>query len=1039
MANNNASLNVRITATIKGLVKKLDDAEKKLLRSSRKMSDIGQRMGVSLSLPIVAAGTAALKTAAEFETLQNSLNILTGSTEDGAKAFERLKKFSAKTPFKLQELTKVNNIMMGFGMSSDQAFDSLSQLGNIAAIMGSDFSRLAINFGQVSANGYALTRDLREFVNNGLPIWGLLEKSTGRSIGQLQEMATEQEITFDMIVNSLKMATEAGGQFYRGLEKGSQTLQGVYSTFMDNVSIALAAIGDEIANTLDLRQLAKDATDFLGNLTQAFKDLSTPMKKFLVFGATAIAALSPLFIVLGGVKSGIAAVASVIKIALIPAMKLMGITMNQIPIIAMTAALVALGVAIYRSFREMNKAERIAAKFDKRANRVAAKAIAPLSKEVRGLRIELEQANDKCEGFEEIQTKIAASLPNHISNVSGLKAEYESLKGALDEATASIEKMGKIQGVQSLIKDINDDLDALSIDKIKFELDFGVTPERMVAIRKQIVETGTSISDYANELTALGIQEQKRFNVSRKTSSIANELISQEQLLNDELKKRLGLFKDLAGFDYAKLEEETYNKKMLQLTQELTKAQENLAKATTVKDKRATASRALSIVNQQLKLMKANGKAATKELLDLKAKYEKLTRTDPKVSSKESDFAKLIREYREEQAKLKREFDFNRELDQGLISAEEYNKALRDLAMTFRRELVREFPNAKKQIEAVNKELLALRGNPKSLSLIGSALPNLDIPNRAIEETAKNLKEIAAVKLDQVIFGLGKMVEQSKYLDVAMSKVYRIFEDSETGLASISKGVVNGLASINDFFGDLAEKKKELAESLKVGDITQGQFDKAMQDLDKFSSKLIVVMEAAAMVIAGVFDAISSGFSNQLEELDNRKERELKAIDQLQISEEARQQHKAALEEKFAKKSAEIKRRQAIAEKAAAIASAIMNTAVAVTAALLNPVLAAIIGSLGAAQVGVIAAQPIPQFANGGIVSGRTLAEVGEYGSASRGNPEVIAPLDKLKSLLGDTQGGMVTGEFRLRGDDLVVAVEQANRRSARFSGRTQF
>ena len=106
-----------------------------------------------------------------------------------------------------------------------------------------------------------------------------------------------------------------------------------------------------------------------------------------------------------------------------------------------------------------------------------------------------------------------------------------------------------------------------------------------------------------------------------------------------------------------------------------------------------------------------------------------------------------------------------------------------------------------------------------------------------------------------------------------------------------------------------------------------------------------------------------------------------------------------------------------------------MNTAVAVTAALLNPVLAAIIGSLGAAQVGVIAAQPIPQFANGGIVSGRTLAEVGEYGSASRGNPEVIAPLDKLKSLLGDTQGGMVTGEFRLRGDDLVVAVEQANRR----------
>ena len=42
----------------------------------------------------------------------------------------------------------------------------------------------------------------------------------------------------------------------------------------------------------------------------------------------------------------------------------------------------------------------------------------------------------------------------------------------------------------------------------------------------------------------------------------------------------------------------------------------------------------------------------------------------------------------------------------------------------------------------------------------------------------------------------------------------------------------------------------------------------------------------------------------------------------------------------------------------------------------------------------------IPSFANGGIVSGRVLAEVGEYAGA-RHNPEVIAPLDKLKGLIG--------------------------------------
>ena len=39
-------------------------------------------------------------------------------------------------------------------------------------------------------------------------------------------------------------------------------------------------------------------------------------------------------------------------------------------------------------------------------------------------------------------------------------------------------------------------------------------------------------------------------------------------------------------------------------------------------------------------------------------------------------------------------------------------------------------------------------------------------------------------------------------------------------------------------------------------------------------------------------------------------------------------------------------------------------------------------------------------FANGGIISGPTLGLMGEYPGASH-NPEVVAPLDKLKSLIG--------------------------------------
>jgi hypothetical protein len=63
-------------------------------------------------------------------------------------------------------------------------------------------------------------------------------------------------------------------------------------------------------------------------------------------------------------------------------------------------------------------------------------------------------------------------------------------------------------------------------------------------------------------------------------------------------------------------------------------------------------------------------------------------------------------------------------------------------------------------------------------------------------------------------------------------------------------------------------------------------------------------------------------------------------------------------------------------------------------------------------------------FADGGIVSGPVNALVGEYAGANRGNPEIITPLNKLKSMLGDSMGGdmsqlEVVG--KISGQDLIL------------------
>lgn len=64
------------------------------------------------------------------------------------------------------------------------------------------------------------------------------------------------------------------------------------------------------------------------------------------------------------------------------------------------------------------------------------------------------------------------------------------------------------------------------------------------------------------------------------------------------------------------------------------------------------------------------------------------------------------------------------------------------------------------------------------------------------------------------------------------------------------------------------------------------------------------------------------------------------------------------------------------------------------------------------------------KFANGGIISGPTMGLMGEYPGAAS-NPEVVAPLDKLKSLIG---GGGGTLEARISGNDLLILMNKANR-----------
>lgn len=296
--------------------------------AGKKMTSIGKSLSKYITAPIVATGTAAVATAVKFEKLSTSLEVLTGSAEAGAAQFERIKEFSAATPFQLGDLVSVNNQLMGFGLNADQAFNSLKMLGDIASVSGANLDRVAVAFGQSAAAGRVMTQDLNQFVNNGIPIYQLLGDVTGKNVSELRELASEGEITFDLLEKAFKKGTSEGGKFYKGTEKLSKTLGGELSTLRDNFSLMLDEIGQIIGE--GLRPLMEIATDLIAR----FKGLDKGTKRMIVVIGGLAAVIGPLIAAIGVFVSTV-----------LPAL-IVGMTALTGPVGILVAVITALGIAL---------------------------------------------------------------------------------------------------------------------------------------------------------------------------------------------------------------------------------------------------------------------------------------------------------------------------------------------------------------------------------------------------------------------------------------------------------------------------------------------------------------------------------------------------------------------------------------------------------------------------------------------------------------------------------------------------------------------
>jgi len=244
--------------------------------------ELAQKAFSLLSTPI----EKIISVGANFETLRMQLDTVMQSASKGKEYFEWIQEFAAKTPFQMEGLTKTVILLENFGIN---AKTSLETIGNTAAALNTDMTDLSRVLGQIYVKPKASMEEMLQLVERGVPVWDILQKKLGltaEQMGNLGREGIEGKKVFEALMAG--MNERYGG----AMDRMSKSWAGLWSTFQDNINIALGKVAaplienfkvklNAILEQLDkwtkdgtLDRWAKQAVDFITGVVDAISTIA---------------------------------------------------------------------------------------------------------------------------------------------------------------------------------------------------------------------------------------------------------------------------------------------------------------------------------------------------------------------------------------------------------------------------------------------------------------------------------------------------------------------------------------------------------------------------------------------------------------------------------------------------------------------------------------------------------------------------------------------------------------------------------------------
>jgi tape measure domain-containing protein len=302
------SLEVEIGADPSGLGRGLDRAQQmienfvnrieRIGEVGEKLSAIGQRLTVSLTLPIVGLGGAAIKAYGDIEALQKGLEAVMGSATLATSEFGKLKEVAKLPGLGMEEAVKGSINLQSIGISANKSRNILMQFGNAVATVGkgrAEFERAVYGVQQLANTDFPLGEDLN-IIKDALPqVSNLLKEAFGTSRSdELADLGISSKKVLDTILVGLeKLPRVTGG------------IKGAFENLGDSIKTSLGRVGKIINENFNITQIVDKITDVIDKVVTAFENLDPSIQKSILVIAGLVASIGPLIAALGLVMQSI--------------------------------------------------------------------------------------------------------------------------------------------------------------------------------------------------------------------------------------------------------------------------------------------------------------------------------------------------------------------------------------------------------------------------------------------------------------------------------------------------------------------------------------------------------------------------------------------------------------------------------------------------------------------------------------------------------------------------------------------------------------